>query len=124
MKKLLSALLYFMLINVANSCETYMDAKKFPVICSYQDIKALITKYKKIGPQKYNRENQFSDLAPDDVKEPKTTTYREVISFLKVRLKEKKSFIEYECEQIAGSANNSWSARKIYKKCLKNRMSL
>ena len=66
----------------------------------------------------------FSDLIPNDEKEPKTTTYHEVISFLKLRLKEKKKFIEYQCAQIAGGANNSWSARKIYTKCLKNRMSL
>ena len=47
MKKLLSVLLFFMWINVANSCETYMDAKKFPALCSYQETKELIKKYKK-----------------------------------------------------------------------------
>ena len=64
----------------------------------------------------------FSDLVPDDVKMPITVTYSDVIRLIKKRMKEKKQSIEYNCDILASKANNSWSASKLYRKCVKDKL--
>ena len=104
------------------NCSSYMIAKKYAYKCTYSDLKSLLKKYRKLGPNKYNKENMFSDLVPDDVKMPITVTYSDVIRLIKKRMKEKKQSIEYNCDILASKANNSWSASKLYRKCVKDKL--
>ena len=114
--------LLFLFPNFAEACTNYMTAKKTPSLCTYNELKSLLKKYRKIGPNKYNKENMFSELIPDDVKMPRTVTYSDVIKLIKIRMKEKKKYIENRCDQLAAKANNSWSASKMYRKCVKEQM--
>ena len=39
------------------NCSSYMIAKKYAYKCTYSDLKSLLKKYRKLGPNKYNKEN-------------------------------------------------------------------
>ena len=126
--KILFGLLFLFLFMVnplkadSVNCSSYMIAKKYVYKCTYGDLKTLLKKYRKLGPNKYNKENMFSEFIPDDVKMPRTVTYSDVIKLIKLRMKEKKQSIEYNCDVLASGANNSWSASKLYKKCVKDKL--
>ena len=119
-------LLFLFMVNPSKAdsvnCSSYMIAKNYSYKCTYVDLKSLLKKYRKLGPNKYNKENMFTEFIPDDVKMPKTVTYSDVIKLIKTRMKEKKKSIEDNCDVLASKANNSWSASKLYRKCVKDEL--
>ena len=99
---------YFLLQSVSNACSTYDQAKDRPYNCSYNELNELLNFYKN---------NMFAEYTL-----PKGVSLKNAQKLIKKRIKEKKDYFEYRCNLIAGKANNAWSARKIYKSCLKQKL--
>ena len=61
----------------------------------------------------------FDDLIPYDEREKRIIPYKEAVKLIKNSIKEKENFIKDKCTIESAMAKNDWSARKLYKSCLK-----
>ena len=114
--------LLFFLPNFAEACTNYETAKNTPSFCTYNELKSLLKKYRKQINKFGKSANMFADLMPDYDYTHSRYSYKEVKSLLKKRIKEKKQYIERRCDELAARANNSWSANKMYRRCVKEQM--
>tara|TARA_B100001093_G_scaffold501395_1_gene552977 strand:+ start:515 stop:886 length:372 start_codon:yes stop_codon:yes gene_type:complete len=121
MKKLIFILIiYFSSHSIAYAlCNDYekIKLKDNPHYCSLQDFEKFIQKLKDF--EKIKKRNKYAKYLPNPL--PKNVSYKEAVKLIKLRKKENKFYDEYECSRISASANNSWSANKIYRSCMKKK---
>ena len=123
MKKIILVIvLLFSFPNFSEACTNYETAKNTPSVCTYNELKSLLKKYRKQINKFGKRANMFADLMPDYDYTHTKYSYKDVKSVLKKRIKEKKQYIERRCDQLAARANNSWSASKMYRICVKEQI--
>jgi len=104
MKKFL-IVIFFALItpNISNACESMLSFKNS---CSIKEIDNLLKKYRTGGTfNKYTL--------------PSGMTRAEAIKILRSAKKKRKAEKKERCTYISGNANNSWSAYRMYKECMK-----
>ena len=120
MKKIIIIIfIYFSLSSIANAlCDDYgkIKLKDNPYDCSVQDFEKFLQRLKDF--EKIKKKSKYAKYLPANPL-PENVSYKEALKLIKLRVKEKKNFDEYKCSQKSASANNSWSANKIYRSCMK-----
>ena len=124
MKKLLGIVVLGLLLNG----NAYSEDKS--IICTYEKVLNKTHPCDQSVHLKQTIDSMFFDLMPI----PEGVTYEEFRALINKRIQEwdagadqrnkeykadRKNEIDLKCEILAGRANNSSSAKKIYKKCMK-----
>ena len=106
MKKFLIAIFFALITpSISNACESIWHVQNTLSICDEEHIDKLLKLHAKNPYAKF--------LLPEGMTKP------EAIRVLKQAKQKVKSRKKYECSRISGQANNSWSASKIYRECMK-----
>ena len=105
MKKLLAIVVLGFILTTPNLSYACGSIATLSSICSESDIDEML---------EYYRNNMFSKYTL-----PKGMTKAEAIKILNTAKKKKKAEKKRRCTYFSGNANNSWSAYKMYRECMK-----
>jgi len=126
MRKLLLILVVLIIYpSSSNACTEFIKDVNQVHSCSIKELKTLLKVYKKnkveIQKKSKSKFNIFYDLLPYNEREKRIVPYKEAVKLIKNTIKEKEKYIMDTCSLKSSVAKNDWSAKKIYKSCLKKR---
>tara|TARA_B100001057_G_C22337662_1_gene752050 strand:- start:14 stop:400 length:387 start_codon:yes stop_codon:yes gene_type:complete len=124
MKKILLILVILISYSSSsNACTAFINDVNQVHSCSIKELKTLLKLYKKnkveIQKKSKSKFNMFDDLIPYDEREKRIIPYKEAVKLIKSTIKEKEKYIMDTCNFESSVAKNDWSAKKIYRSCLK-----